>query len=42
MQDDAVLVRLMRRFGRTDLGAEDVDESDLENFMNGEMLVPEP
>lgn len=38
VQDDANLVQLMQRFGRTDLGAEDLDDSDLEKFLNGEHL----
>ena len=39
LQDDANLVQLMQRFGRTDLGAEDLDDSDLEKFLNGEHFI---
>ena len=37
--DDGDLRRLMQRFGRTDLGAHDADESDVEQYVDGASLT---
>lgn len=40
--DDGDLQRLMRRFGRTDLGAQDPDDSDVEQYVDGARLAAQP
>ena len=39
LQDCEGLVRAMRRFGRTDLGADDLEDSELDKFINGAALL---